>query len=73
MGMTTGRIFAHTGVTLSGQWSCRLDPQRVGENEKWFEQAAGIKVRLPGSTDENRLGRRNEKKSHFVQSDPSED
>lgn len=59
-GMTTGQVFGYTGVTLSGEWSCRLDPQGVGESDNWFEQAAGTKVRLPGSTDENRLGQRNE-------------
>ncbi len=64
-GMTTGQVFAYTAVTLSGEWSCRLDPQGVGESEQWFEQAAGTKVRLPGSTDENRLGQRNEENDGY--------
>ena len=34
---------------LSGRWRFRLDPEDVGEAQKWFTQTLPGKIRLPGS------------------------
>jgi hypothetical protein len=56
-------------VSLAGQWSIRLDPEKIGIEKKWFTGAlppgpAGLagKRRLPGSTDEHGLGTPNQAK-----------
>jgi len=43
-------------MSLKGNWSFQLDPKGVGENEQWYDRVLPETVRLPGSTDENRLG-----------------
>lgn len=43
-------------LSLAGTWHVRLDPGDVGQKEHWAEAAFTDEVRLPGSTDENRLG-----------------
>ena len=43
-------------LDLSGTWSFQLDPDKVGEPERWFEQSLGEEIRLPGSTDEQGFG-----------------
>ena len=37
-------------------WRFRLDPQHVGVKERWFESRLPKEIRLPGSTDEAKLG-----------------
>lgn len=43
-------------LDLNGVWSFQLDPDKVGERERWFERSLGEEIRLPGSTDENGFG-----------------
>jgi hypothetical protein len=43
-------------IDLAGQWDFRLDPEGVGEDQKWFEQGLPDKINLPGSTAENGFG-----------------
>lgn len=44
-------------LDLSGQWSIRLDPEGVGEEQRWFEESTDEqKVSLPGTTDLAGLG-----------------
>lgn len=50
---------ARAGETRSvaGQWRVKLDPGRVGEAQRWYERRLeGDTMRLPGSTDEAKLG-----------------
>jgi hypothetical protein len=43
--------------SIAGEWRVRLDPQRVGEHERWFEKdlPGSATMSLPGSIDESRL------------------
>ena len=43
-------------IDLAGDWSCRLDPEKEGVQQKWFGQEFETTVKLPGSLDENGLG-----------------
>lgn len=43
-------------ISLAGTWRVRLDPQDVGQAEKWFAAELPGKVKLPGSLAENGLG-----------------
>lgn len=43
-------------INLSGEWQFQMDPQDVGEQEKWFEKDLPDTVQLPGSMAENRKG-----------------
>ena len=47
-----------TGLDLSGEWQCRLDPDDAGLAEGWAGSAAGFAspIALPGSTDLAGLG-----------------
>ncbi|MHC4442427.1 MAG: sugar-binding domain-containing protein [Planctomycetota bacterium] len=49
-------------ISLAGQWSFRLDPDKKGIDEKWYASALPEKVKLPGTTDENRKGAKNDKR-----------
>ncbi|HOX38247.1 MAG TPA: discoidin domain-containing protein [Candidatus Brocadiia bacterium] len=48
-------------ISLAGEWEFRLDPNCVGARENWSAAAFGEKARLPGTTDENRKGAKNDK------------
>lgn len=43
-------------VSLAGEWRFDLDPKNAGITERWFEKDLSDRVKLPGSTDENRKG-----------------
>lgn len=43
-------------ISLAGQWSFQLDPNGIGEKEKWFETDLPQSIKLPGSTVENGFG-----------------
>jgi hypothetical protein len=43
-------------INLSGQWDFRMDPENIGETEKWFITDLPEKIKLPGSTTENGFG-----------------
>lgn len=50
---------AHWSLDLSGEWRCALDPDGVGELERWFRQALpedAPAVTLPGSIQHQGLG-----------------
>lgn len=51
---------AETTLSLAGPWKFRLDAENVGVEEKWFAQTLDDTIQLPGTTDENRKGARNE-------------
>ena len=42
--------------SLEGQWDFRLDGNKLGEKEAWWDQALTDKIRLPGTTDEAGFG-----------------
>ncbi|SMP46310.1 Glycosyl hydrolases family 2, sugar binding domain [Neorhodopirellula lusitana] len=43
-------------IDLSGTWQVRLDPNDVGERERWFDHVDGVEISLPGTTVEAGLG-----------------
>ncbi len=45
-------------IPLAGTWKFRIDPDRVGEAQKWFEQDFADLINLPGSTDQAGYGQR---------------
>ncbi|MFH0944789.1 MAG: discoidin domain-containing protein [Planctomycetota bacterium] len=41
-----------TSIDLAGNWTVRLDPEDVGDGERWFASALdGVPMALPGTTD----------------------
>lgn len=47
-------------IDLSGKWNFKLDKGNIGKYEKWFSQIFKETVSLPGTTDENLKGYKNE-------------
>ncbi len=43
-------------ISLTGRWRFRLDPDRTGVEERWFEQTLDDSIELPGTTDTNQKG-----------------
>lgn len=43
-------------LNLSGKWSFKIDPDNLGETEKWYNQTFTEKINLPGSMAENNKG-----------------
>ena len=43
-------------LSLAGTWRCRLDPQKVGMDARWFAEPLPESITLPGSTDVAKLG-----------------
>jgi hypothetical protein len=43
-------------ILLAGQWSFKLDPNNVGQQEKWYGKKLTDSIKLPGSTAENGYG-----------------
>ncbi len=43
-------------ISLAGQWRFQLDPENMGESEKWYENTLEDRIKLPGSTAENGFG-----------------
>ncbi len=48
-------------IDLSGEWSFKLDSGNVGGRQEWFNQSFEEIVILPGTTDENQKGHKNDK------------
>jgi hypothetical protein len=48
--------YAPEDINLTGEWQFQMDPQDVGEQEKWFEKDFSDNVQLPGSMVENGKG-----------------
>ena len=38
-------------MSLAGQWAFKLDPQKLGHEQKWFQTRLPDRIKLPGSTD----------------------
>jgi hypothetical protein len=49
-------------ISLAGMWRFRLDPDKVGVDQKWFDSRLPGEIRLPGTTDEAKLGLPNKAK-----------
>lgn len=45
-----------TVIDLAGQWEVSLDPEDIGEKQKWFKAILPDKITLPGSLTQNGLG-----------------
>jgi hypothetical protein len=43
-------------ISLAGQWRFQLDPENMGEKEKWYSSKLTDRIKLPGSTAENGFG-----------------
>jgi len=43
-------------ISLAGLWSFKLDPNDVGQQEKWYAGKLDDSIKLPGSTAENGYG-----------------
>jgi hypothetical protein len=43
-------------ISLAGQWSFKLDPNNVGQQEQWYTSKLAESIKLPGSTAENGYG-----------------
>jgi beta-galactosidase/beta-glucuronidase len=59
LGMTALPVWADARskhVSLSGEWAFRLDPKQEGLAQEWFATALPGRIKLPGTTDEAKLG-----------------
>jgi beta-galactosidase/beta-glucuronidase len=54
--LTEGRGRQRKVMSLAGQWLFRLDPQNIGEQEKWHKSILNDRINLPGSVPENGYG-----------------
>jgi len=43
-------------VSLAGRWRFRLDPNKAGVEQRWYATRLPGEIKLPGTTDEARLG-----------------
>jgi len=43
-------------ISLAGRWSFKLDPNNVGQQEKWYIGKLADSIKLPGSTAQNGYG-----------------
>ncbi len=46
----------NTTIDLSGVWKVALDAERSGIKQRWWERTFTTEIRLPGTTDEAKLG-----------------
>jgi len=49
-------------ISLAGQWAFKLDPEKVGLEQKWYQSSLPDRIKLPGSTDEAGFGTKNTEK-----------
>ncbi len=56
-----GQAQAQEAQSLAGEWNFRLDAQKAGDSEKWYDAplAGGAKIKLPGTMDDAGLGPKN--------------
>lgn len=54
-------------LSIAGTWSLRLDPDDAGMAAGWFKSTRGFsdRIQLPGSTDEQHFGNKNEGRDEF--------
>lgn len=43
-------------LCLAGEWGFQLDPEGIGEENRWFEKDLPLRIKLPGSTVEGGFG-----------------
>ncbi|MGA2253376.1 MAG: discoidin domain-containing protein [Thermoguttaceae bacterium] len=43
-------------ISLAGTWRFRLDPKKVGVEQQWYATRLPEEIKLPGTTDEAKLG-----------------
>ena len=43
-------------ISLAGTWRFRLDPKKVGIEQQWYATRLPHEIKLPGTTDEAKLG-----------------
>ena len=64
--LCSGQAMADPGgvqtISLSGTWRFRLDPKKVGEEQQWYATRLPDEIKLPGTTDEGKLGLPNQAK-----------
>ena len=48
--------YAQNTISLAGEWTVRLDEQKVGEQQQWFKQTFDKKIHLPGTLDDAGIG-----------------
>ena len=56
-----GCTAADRTLPLAGEWRFRLDPRDAGIEEQWHRTDLPDRIPLPGSTDQHRLGNKNDK------------
>ncbi len=56
----SGRAEFSDTISLAGEWRFQLDAEGVGLQEQWQSKELSDRVTLPGTTDENKKGQRNE-------------
>ncbi len=49
-------VQAADSLSLAGTWRFQLDPERIGETQRWFGQDLAQRIALPGTTDEAKRG-----------------
>jgi len=47
---------AQNVISLAGDWTVRLDDQKIGEQQQWFKQTFDKKIHLPGTLDDAGIG-----------------
>jgi len=50
-------------IPLAGQWRFQLDPDNQGIDQQWYKSTLNDTVTLPGTTDENEKGTRNDERT----------
>ena len=50
---------ADTKISIAGSWGFKLDPDRRGVDDQWFNSDLPDEIELPGSTDDGGYGREN--------------
>src|SRR5687768_1065672 len=43
-------------ISLAGSWTVKLDPQKTGEQQQWYNQLFEQKINLPGTLDDAGIG-----------------
>jgi hypothetical protein len=49
-------VTAQETISLTGEWTYRLDKEKKGEQEQWFKQVFEKKIKLPGTLDDAGIG-----------------
>ncbi len=55
-GQTMAGFLGIAPISLAGTWRFRLDPNKVGIDQQWYATRLPQEIKLPGTTDEAKLG-----------------